>query len=80
MEESIFVDKEQQGFDGDEDEPLLPSLLSPSLFMLPHLKQRLLRLLPLPQQEWRHHRLRGRLYPSRELPLTFRRHIHLNRL
>jgi hypothetical protein len=80
MEESIFVDKEQQDFDGDEDEPLLPSLSSPSLFMLPHLKQRLLRLLPLPQQEWRRHGLRGRLYPSRELPLTFRRHIHLKRL
>jgi hypothetical protein len=25
MEESIFVDEGQQGIDGDEDEPLLPS-------------------------------------------------------
>jgi hypothetical protein len=24
MEESIFIDEELQGFDGDEDEPLLP--------------------------------------------------------
>jgi hypothetical protein len=26
-----------------------------------------------------HHNLRGRSSPSRDLPLTFRRHIHLNR-
>jgi hypothetical protein len=31
MEESIFVDEELQGFDGDEDEPLLPSTSSPML-------------------------------------------------
>jgi hypothetical protein len=29
MEESIFVDEELQGFDGDEDDPLRPSTLSP---------------------------------------------------
>jgi hypothetical protein len=29
MEESIFVDEELQSFDGDEDEPLLPSTSSP---------------------------------------------------
>jgi hypothetical protein len=79
IEKSIFVDEEVQGFDGDEDESLVPSTSSLSLFLLPHLKQRLLRLLPLLQQQWRHHRLRGRSSPSRELPLTFRRHIHLNR-
>jgi hypothetical protein len=31
MEESIFLDKELQGFDGDEDEPLHPSTSSPKL-------------------------------------------------
>jgi hypothetical protein len=51
----------------------------PSLFLLPHLKQRLLRLLPPPQQRWRHHGLRGISSLSRVLPLTFRRHIHLNK-
>jgi hypothetical protein len=51
----------------------------PSLFLLPHLKQRLLRLPPLPQQQWRCHELRERSSPTRELPLTFRRHIHINR-
>jgi hypothetical protein len=31
MEESIFIDKELHGFDGDEDEPLHPSTSSPEL-------------------------------------------------
>jgi hypothetical protein len=31
MEESIFIDEELQSFDRDEDEPLLPSTLSPEL-------------------------------------------------
>jgi hypothetical protein len=43
------------------------------------LKQRLLRLLPLPQQQWRRHELRERSSLARELPLTFRRHIRLNK-
>jgi hypothetical protein len=51
----------------------------PSLFLLPHLKQGLLRLPPLLQQQWRHHELRERSSPSRVLPLIFRRHIHLNK-
>jgi hypothetical protein len=50
----------------------------PSLFPLSHLKQRLLGLLPIPQQQWRHHRLRGRSTLSRELHPIFRKHIHLN--
>jgi hypothetical protein len=29
IEESIFIDEGLQGIDGDEDEPLLPSTLSP---------------------------------------------------
>jgi hypothetical protein len=29
MEESILLDEDPQGFDGDEDEPLLPSTSSP---------------------------------------------------
>jgi hypothetical protein len=31
IEESIFLDEELQGFDGDEDKPLLPSTLSPKI-------------------------------------------------
>jgi hypothetical protein len=74
MEENIFVDEELQSFDHDEDEPLL-------LYTSSHSegKQRLLTQPPLTQQQWRHHGLRGRSSPTRELPLTFRRHIHLNK-
>jgi hypothetical protein len=50
MEESIFVDEGLQGVDGDEDEHYFPLHRHPSLFLLPHLKQRLHRLLPPPQQ------------------------------
>jgi hypothetical protein len=35
MEEGIFVDKKLQGFDGDEDKPLLPSTSSPELVPTP---------------------------------------------
>jgi hypothetical protein len=31
MEESIFIDEELQGFNGDDDEPLHPSISSPKL-------------------------------------------------
>jgi hypothetical protein len=79
MEECIFVDEELQSFDRDEDESLLPSTSSLSLFLLSHLKQRLLRLPSLPQQQSMHYGLRERSSLTRELPLTFRRHIHLNR-
>jgi hypothetical protein len=50
MEEIIFIDEELQGFDGDEDDPLHFLHHHPSMFLLSHLKQRLLRLLPPPQQ------------------------------
>jgi hypothetical protein len=49
------------------------------MFLLPHLKQRLLQLLPLPQQEYMHQGFRGRSTLRIELHLTFRRHIHLNK-
>jgi hypothetical protein len=57
MEESIFVDERLQGVDGDETHPLHHH---PSMFQLSHLKQRLLKVPPLPQQQWRRHGLRGR--------------------
>jgi hypothetical protein len=49
IDESIFVDKGLQSVDGGEDEPLIPSMSSPSLFLILHLKSRLLSLLALPQ-------------------------------
>jgi hypothetical protein len=79
MEGSIFVDEGLQGVDGDEDEPLLPSISSPKPVPASTLEAELLRLPPPPQQQQRHHGLRGRSSLSQELPLTFRRHIHLSR-
>jgi hypothetical protein len=38
MEQSIFVDEKLQGFDCDEDEPLLSSTISPELFPTSTLK------------------------------------------
>jgi hypothetical protein len=79
MEESIFVDEELHSFDRDEDEPLLPSISSPELVPASTLEAALLRLPPLLQQQWRRQELRGRSSLTRELPLIFKRHIHLNR-
>jgi hypothetical protein len=68
MEESIFINEELQGFDHVEDELLLLSTSSPE-----HVPASALEVAaPLSY-------LRGRSSPSRELPLTFRRHIHLNK-
>jgi hypothetical protein len=47
IDESIFVDEELHGFDGDEINHYFLLHHHPSLFLLPHLKQRLLSLLPL---------------------------------
>jgi hypothetical protein len=40
----------------------------PSMFLLPHMKQRLLRLLLLPQQQWSHYRLRGEIISESGAP------------
>jgi hypothetical protein len=58
---------------------LLHQLHHLGLFLLPHLKQRLLKLLPLPQQEYRRQGLRGRSTPRMEPHPIFRRHIHLDK-
>jgi hypothetical protein len=80
MEGSIFVDEEPRGFEGDKDGPINPTSTSSSgLFLLPHLKQRLLKLLPLPQWHYRHQGLRGRSTSRMEPHPTFKRHIHLNK-
>jgi hypothetical protein len=79
MEELIFIDEELQGFDGDEDDPLRPSTSSPEPVPASTLEAELIRLLPLLQQQWRRHGLRESSSPNRVLPLTFRRHIHINK-
>jgi hypothetical protein len=79
MEESIFIDDGLQGVDGDEDEPLLPSTLSHEPVPASTLKAEALQATTSSQQLWRRHGLRRRSSLSQELPLTFRRHIHLSR-
>jgi hypothetical protein len=79
MEESIFVDEGHMASTVMKMNHYFHLYHHSSLFLLPHLKQSLLKLPPPPQQQWRHHRLMGRLSLIRELPLTFRRHIHLSR-
>jgi hypothetical protein len=49
------------------------------MFLLLHLKQRLLKLLPLPQQEYIRQGLRGRTTLGMEPHPTFKRNIHLNK-
>jgi hypothetical protein len=79
MDESIFVDEELQSIDRDEDKPLLPSTLSPELVSAYTLEAKASRAITSLQPQRRHHGLRGRSSLTRELSLTFRSHIHLNR-
>jgi hypothetical protein len=65
IEESIFIDEELQDVDGDEDEPLLPSTLSPE-----HVPAFTLEA-EAPQAITSS--------TTAVLPLTFRRDIHLSR-
>jgi hypothetical protein len=79
MEESIFIDEELQGFDCDEDEPLVPSISSHELVSASILDaetpQATTSSTVVVEASW----VEGRSSSSREPPLTFRRHIHLDR-
>jgi hypothetical protein len=80
MKESIFVDEKLQGFMGDKDELNAPaSASSPGPTHASSLEAEALKLLPLPQQRYTRHGLRGRSTPRMEHHPTFRRHIHHNK-
>jgi hypothetical protein len=79
MEESIFVYEELQGIDGDEDKPLLSSTSSPEYVPASTLEVETPQATTSSTAAVEAHRLRGRSSLSRELPLTFRRGIHLSR-
>jgi hypothetical protein len=79
MKESIFVGEGLQGVDGDEDEPIFPSTSSHELVRTSTLEAEAPQATTSSTEQWRHHGLRGRSSLSRELPLTFRRHIYLSR-
>jgi hypothetical protein len=79
MEESIFVADGLQGVDSDEEDPLLPSTSSPE-----HVPASMVEI-EAPEATTSSiatvemSRVEGRSSPSRVLPLTFRRYIHLSR-
>jgi hypothetical protein len=79
MEESIFLEEGLQGINGDEDEPLLPSTSSPKPVPASTLEAEAPQATTSSIVAVVVSRVQGRSPPSRELPLTFRRHIHLNR-
>jgi hypothetical protein len=79
MEESIFVDEGLQGIDGDEDESLLPSTSSPEPVPASTLEVEAPQTTTSSTAAVEASRVEGRSSPSRELPLTFRRYIHLSR-
>jgi hypothetical protein len=79
IEESIFVDEELQSFNHDKDETLLPSISSPELVPAFTLEAEAPQATTSSTAAVRHHELMGRSSPTRELPLIFRRHIHLSK-
>jgi hypothetical protein len=79
LEESIFVDEELQSFDRDKDEPLLPSTSSPELVPASTLEVEAPQAITSSTTVVEASQIEGRSTLTRELPLTFRRHIHLNK-
>jgi hypothetical protein len=79
IEESIFVNERLQGVDGDEDEPILSSTSSPEPVPSSTLEIEAPQATTSSTAAVEASRVEGRSSPSRELPLTFRRYIHLSR-
>jgi hypothetical protein len=79
IEESIIIDEGLQGVDDDEDEPLLPSTSSLELVSASTLEaeapQATTSSTTSVEASW----VEGGSSLSRELPLTFRRDIHISR-
>jgi hypothetical protein len=79
MEESIIVDEGLQGINGDEDESLLPSTSSPEPIPTSTFEveppQATTSSIAAVEASW----VEGRSSPSRKLPLTLKRYIHLSR-
>jgi hypothetical protein len=79
MEQSIFIDEGLQGVNGDEDEPLLPSTSSPehvpAFTLEAEAPQATTSSTVVVEASW----VEGEIISEPELPLTFRRHIHLSR-
>jgi hypothetical protein len=79
IEESIFVDEGLYDIDGDEDEPLLPFISSPEPLPVFTFEAEAPHITTSSTVTVQTSRVEGRSSSSRVLPLTFRRHIHLNK-
>jgi hypothetical protein len=79
IEEIIFVDEGLQGINGDEDDPLLPSTSSLELVPTSTLEAEAPQATTSSTIVVEASQIEGRSSLSRELPPTFRRHIHLIR-
>jgi hypothetical protein len=79
MDESIFVDEELQGFDSDEDDPLCPSTTSPEPVPASTLEVEAPQATTSSTAAVEASRVEGETSMSQVLPLTIRRHIHLNK-
>jgi hypothetical protein len=78
MEESIFVDEGLQGVNDDEDDPLLSSISSHEHVPASTLEVETTQTTTSSTAAVEASRVAGGSSKSRVLPLTFRRHIHLN--
>jgi hypothetical protein len=79
MEESIFIDEGLQGVNGDKDDPLLPSTSLPKPIPASTLEAEAPRATTSSTVAVEASWVEGRSSLSRVLPLTFKRHIHLNK-
>jgi hypothetical protein len=79
IEESIFTDEGLWGVNGDENEPLLPSISSLEHVPASTLEAEAPQAITSSTAAAEGHGLRERSSSSQELHLTFRRHIHLSR-
>jgi hypothetical protein len=79
IEKSIFVDEGLYDIDGDENEPLLPFISSPEPLPVFTFEAEAPHITTSSTVAVQTSRVEGRSSSSRVLPLTFRRHIHLNK-
>jgi hypothetical protein len=79
IEESIFVDEELHSIDDDEDEPLLPYASSPELVPVSTLEAEAPQATTSSTVAVEASRVEGEIISEQGGPLTFRRHINLNK-
>jgi hypothetical protein len=79
IEEIIFIDEKLHGIDSDEDEPLLPYASSPELVLVSTLEAETPQATISSTVAVEASRVEGEIISEQGGPLTFRRHINLNK-